>query len=233
MSLSNNTNPNQKMPQVVAQIQAQVEVIKLQSTREILKQYQALKIQNLIKIRSGSNSKSNQTAANPLSSGGNIEVSSPKTSKQEEQLKTKLWKLWIDQTQENKLKSEILTNLITDIKSKANDLVLALRSSSTNPNTLTILQFLIENKLAKINGYVEVSDQQIFYTNPSGQSIPIGNLALTEIEIEKQKVYTHFFKSVKKIGEITLLELETMPKMEVQKAEDFLLELVERFGSDV
>ena len=231
MSLSNNTNSNQKMPQVVAQIQAQVEAIKLQSTREILKQYQALKIQNLIKIRSSSNSKSIQTAAsNPLSSGGNIEVSSPKTSKQEEQLKTKLWKLWIDQTHENKLKSEILTNLITDIKSKANDLVLALRSSSTNPNTLTILQFLIENKLAKINGYVEVSDQQIFYTNPTGQSIPIGNLELTEIEIEKQKVYTHFFKSVKKIGEITLLELETMPKMEVQKAEDFLLELVEKIG---
>ena len=231
MSLSNNTNSNQKMPQVVAQIQAQVEAIKLQSTREILKQYQALKIQNLIKIRSSSNSKSIQTAAsNPLSSGGNIEVSSPKTSKQEEQLKTKLWKLWIDQTHENKLKSEILTNLITDIKSKANDLVLALRSSSTNPNTLTILQFLIENKLAKINGYVEVSDQQIFYTNPTGQSIPIGNLELTEIEIEKQKVYTHFFKSVKKIGEITLLELETMPKMEVQKAETWLKELVGKIG---
>ena len=227
MSTSQTNNQSQSLNQ----IQSQVEAIKLQSTRDILEQYQAIKVQTLIKSKAGSGSKSIQTSStNQTTSNANFESNPPKISKLEEQLKTKLWKLWIDQTHENKLKSEILTNLITDIKSKANDLVLALRSSSTNPNTLTILQFLIENKLAKINGYVEVSDQQIFYTNPTGQSVPIGNLELTEIEIEKQKVYTHFFKSVKKIGEITLLELETMPKMEVQKAEDFLRELVERIS---
>lgn len=228
MSTSQTNNQSQSL----VQIQDQVEAIKLQSTREILKQFQALKTQTLIKDKTGGggsklNSSSSTNQTNPHTSSN---ISSSKISKQEEQLKTKLWKLWIDQTQENKLKSEALTSLVIYIKSKSNDLVLALRSLSTNPNTLAILQFLIENKMAKINGYVEVSDQEIFYTNPSGQSIPIGNMELTEIEIEKQKLYTHHFKSVKKICEITLVELETMPKMEGQKAEIFLQELVGKIG---
>jgi len=231
MSQSNNMNPNQKNSQAVRQIQAQVEAVKVEATREILKQYQVIKVQTLIKSKIGSRTKSAQTSStNQTTSNTNLETNQPKISKQEEQLMTRLWKLWIDQTQENKLKSELLTNLITEIKSKANDLVLALRTSSTNPNSQTILQFLIENKLAKINGYVEVTDQQIFYTNPTGQSIPVGNLELTEIEFEKQKIYTHYFKSVNKIGQITLAELEALPKMDQQITGYLLLELVGKIG---
>jgi len=234
MSQLNNTNQNQKNPQAVRQIQAQVEAVKVEVTREILKQYQAIKVQSLIKSKIGSKAKSAQTSStNQTTSSNNLESNPSKISKQEEQLKDKLWKLWIDQAQENKLTSELLSSLIIEIKSKANDLVLALRTSSTNPNSQTILQFLIENKLAKINGYVEVTDQQIFYTNPAGQSIPVGNLELTEIEIEKQKVYTHHFKSVNKVGDITLAELEALPKMDQQITGYLLLELVGKIGSGV
>lgn len=225
------TSQTNSQSQSLDQIQAQVEAVKLEGTREVLKQYQTLKTQTLIKNKAGSKSKSTQaSSASQTTYITNVESNPPKISKQEEQLKDKLWKLWIDQTQENKLKSELLTNLITEIKSKANELVLALRTSTTNPNSQTILQFLIENKLAKINGYVEVTDQQIFYTNPVGQSIPVGNLELTEIEIEKQKIHTHHFKSVNKVGKITLAELEAMPEMEEQDARDFLLGLVGRIG---
>lgn len=179
--------------------------------------------------RAGTKSKYIQTSStDQITSSTNLKSNPSKISKQEEQLRNKLWKLWIDQTQENKLKFEVLLSIITEIKLKVNYLVLALRTLSTNPNTLTILQFLIENKLAKINGYVKVTDQEIFYTNPVGQTILIGNLELTEIEIETQKIYTHYFKSVNKIGQITLTELEVLPKMEEPKAEDFLLELVGR-----
>jgi len=232
MSQLNNINQNQKNSQAVRQIQAQVEAVKLEATREILKHYQVIKVQSLIKSKTGSRAKSAQTSSTiQTTSSTNLETNQPKISKQEEQLMTKLWKLWIDQTQENKLKSELLTNLITEIKSKANDLVLALRTSNTNPNSQTILQFLVENKLAKINGYVEVTDQQIFYTNPAGQSIPVGNLELTEIEFEKQKIYTHYFKSVNKVGQITLAELEALPKMDQQITGYLLLELVGKIGT--